>query len=452
MSSPQSKKPANWYDALDEEQVGAFNFIMHRLKLSGGVALFAEQGTGKTIITLAVMQALKVQRVLIVTPLTSIEPTWLVRLRETFPVHVMFQNAQKRAVGDLAHFVVINYEKLAKMKLAAIRHVLDRYDLVVFDEAQALKARASGWSRAARKLRNAKRRLILSGTPIDESPIDVWGQMRFVDHTVLGEDWKPFAEEYCIKGGFMNKKYIFRKAKMKQFLKTLEPYVYRLTKEYLGLKPIKVHPIPVKLLGRQRRIYDKMERSNVVRVGDHIISAEMAAVVGVKCEQITGGYVKDEEGEWVHVGNAKIRKLKALIKKLKTPIGIYVKFLGEMDAILDVLPGKARPLYGKVKGEQRTARIRLFQKGKIDYLVCQRKTGGVSIEFSHAQNLIMYSTGYSYIDFEQIMSRFHRRGQKGEVNVFLLYAVDTVDEDIVEVISEKRSTVFKVMQHFERRA
>src|SRR5205807_1251628 len=102
--------------------------------------------------------------------------------------------------GDQRLVLLLHMEAFSKVSKRMQRR---EWDLVIIDESQRLKARASGFSRAARRLRNqARRRLALSGTPIDDSPIDIFGQMRFADHTVLGEDFLTFAEKFCHRGGF----------------------------------------------------------------------------------------------------------------------------------------------------------------------------------------------------------------------------------------------------------
>ena len=76
------------------------------------------------------------------------------------------------------------------------------------------------------------------------------------------------------------------------------------------------------------------------------------------------------------------------------------------------------------------------------------RTGGVSIELTAAATLIFYSLNFSLIDFEQVCGRFHRGSQTREVNVYVLYALDTVDQDIVDEIEAKKATFAAVVKHF----
>jgi SNF2 family DNA or RNA helicase len=322
------------------------------------------------------------------------------------------------------------------------------WDFVIIDESQVLKARNSGFSRAARRLRHARKRLALSATPLDKTPIDLFGQLRFVDHTILGEDFTSFANEYCYRGGWKGHKWLFRKAKMKQFLDLISPAVYRLTKAFQQLPPLTIVPVPVQLLGDQARIYERMLHHSII--GN--TTARLAVTRQVKLEQITGGWVINDFGEAECVGRAKERKLKALVKKLTPPLVVFCKYLHEIPIIYDVLASGRRmaSLHGKIKGDARTDVINAFQRGDIDVLVCQVRTGGVSVEFTRSNTMIFYSFGFSMIDFEQIIGRLHRGGQTRPVTVYVMHAVDTVDDEIVSAIEDKYTIFREVTSSVDR--
>lgn len=434
LSSSSRGKLSGWYGKLYPEQVPAADFLVQRLKYAGGAALVSEQGTGKTIITLAVLEKLNLDRILIVTPKTSIHVTWLSRIPSA---------------------TVVGYEAFRN----AIKRIMKQpWDIVIFDESQALKGRNSRQSRAARRLRHlAKRRLILSGTPLDKSPVDFWAQMRFVDPSVFGDVWQRprnggddgpyFAEEFCRPAGFMGKKWEFVDRKLPQFLERIAPYVYRL--ENTMEQPEYIH-VPVGLYGHQRRTYDQMERHGIVKLNGHKSVAGLAPVRDLRCFQIVGGFLEGHR-----VGEAKQRKLKTLLPTLIKPV-VFCRFLPEVEEVRRILCQRYRRvtiLNGSIKDKKnnlaRTQLLNDFQAGKIDALVCQARTGGVSIELTKSNELVFYSMGYSYIDFQQIIARFRRYGQTKRVKVFLLVAQDTVDEEPLDRIRQKSQVVEPVMAFFK---
>jgi SNF2 family DNA or RNA helicase len=443
---------SSWLDQLHPEQRKAYDFVMSR----PATALFAKTGSGKTYITMAMLEQLRPQLTLIVAPLTSLDITWLPRLA-TLPGTIVksaqeFQFSLKRFAGS-SHPVtlLINPEALRSVSKALSQAP---WDCVVIDESQGIKDRNSAYSRAARRLRHVPRRLALSGTPLDASPIDVWAQMRFVDYTVFGENWRDFAEEYCRHAGWMGKEWEFREKKLPQFLKALEGHVYRLTTDFMQLKPITFYPVGVHMFGNQRAIYDQMHQHGVTMVDGSTISASHQGVRDVKLSQITGGFVIDNDGHPLRVGHAKERKFKHLVKHLDTPLVVFCQYLHELDAVERILRQggikRVSVLRGSVKGDDRTQLLNDFQNHRLDALVCQTRTGGVSIELTASSTLVLYSINYSYIDFEQIIHRLHRGGQQKEVKVFGIYCQESIDEEKISLIQKKSETFFKVVSHFEQ--
>lgn len=442
-----------WADNLLPQQKPGFKFLLNKIGNGGGAGLISTQGTGKTIVTLALLETLNLDNILIVCPLTSVDLTWGERLREALPAHELCVDfEQYKLSGSKKRILLVHYQLF--VKLAKRLQKLPPFDIVVIDESQSIKARGSAQSRAARRLRHATRRLILSGTPIDKHPIDMFGQMRFVDHTVLGEKWGDFAEDWCRRGGYMGYQWVFRKRLLPQFLKKLEPYIFRLSLDSFNIPKPLIHLIPVELLGKQRRIYHQMEMTSIACV-PHKVKADLPLTRKIKLEQITGGFIKDDENDIeIPVGNAKERKLRHVISKLKPPLVVTGKFLHDIEIIVRVLRERFKKvgiLVGEVKGEDRTNVIRDFQAGKLDAIAVQVKTGGVSIELSHAHQIVIYSMNHSRIDFAQMISRLRRIGQKRQVEVFLILAIDTVDEHIRSVVEGKSRDAYIFESHFERR-
>lgn len=401
---------------------------------------------------MAVLEKLSWPNALIVAPLTAVDSVWVVALENSgYTICRSLQDVAE-ASGPIA--LVVHWQAFTKL---AKRLAKLPWQIVIIDESQGLKARASGQSRAARRFRNFPRRIALSGTPIDDSPIDVWGQMRFVNHNVLGENWTEFADDFCHKAGFMGKAWVFTESERPRFLKLLKPHIYRLTVGFLKLKPIHLHPIPFDLLGEQDRLYRQMEQTGIIRIGSKRIVADLAITNLGKREQITGGYVLDDEDIPRFTGRAKERKLRWLLGRIKPPVVVFCRYRHEMTLIkrvlLEFMP-RVRLLHGGVKDKdddkQRSDLLRSFQAGELDALICQTRTGGVAIDLTRASELIFYSINHSYIDFEQTLFRLYGKNQKNALNAYFLYAVDTVDEEKLQVVKDKESAAYNVVSHFER--
>lgn len=443
------------YDQLWPNQKPAADFVL-RTKTAG---LFAEQGTGKTWITAAVTEQLLDDdfNAMFVVPLTNLETTWETMF-DRFPFSTGITVARDWETYKKARcpkILLIHYEGMSVNRLDK-KITKHPWKLVVFDESQKIKSRGSRQSRIAGRIKNADRRIILSGTPFDDltdDPQEIWAQMRFLNPDVFGRRWRDYEDDYLRRSGYMGYKRAFRKGKLAEVLAEVEPYVLRLELEdVVKLPPISYIDKPVLLLGQQSRMYQEMERDMVTSFSDSTISSELAITQLVKLQQICGGFIKDDEEEIHGIGRAKLRKLKSIVKRNDFPLVIFAKYSYEVAQIASELSGgnvRISTIEGKNR-KTRTQTIRDFQNGKIDILVAQVKTGGVGIDLQTACVAIFYSTTFSFIDFEQAVARLHRAGQTRPVKIYLLYAKNTVDKLIFEAILLKRSVSETVLSTFRK--
>lgn len=421
---------------------------------------------------------------LLVVPLTNKETTWLDVLTRFFPRKRIFLDAEEFFEADAPKILLHHYEELKQHKKTGRgenkvdwryvkRLAKIRWSLIVFDESQRLKQRTTLESKAAARLRNsAERKIILSGTPIESRPQDLWAQFRFLAPDVFGEKWKDFEDEFLEEDGIdlskyrpgsfqwqralrlqriLQRKRNFREDRMREFLERIQPFALRVTKEVLDLPALRIVPEPVTLYGNQRRVYEAIERDLVSYVSGSRITAPLKVTQIVKLHQICGGFVFDDDGEVQEVGRAKLRRVLSLVKNNRKPIVIFCRYLEEVWSIEAALTGlRVETLTGKTKKKERPKIQRRFQAGKIDVLICQIKTGGVGIDLYRSCVAIFYSSSYSFIDFEQALSRLHRRGQRMPVTIFLVYAAGTIDEEIYTAIRSKRKVSEAVLNYLKQ--
>lgn len=445
---------------------------------TNGFAILSSQRTGKTWVTGAVIRASDDQDVLLVGPLTNLESTWEKFFREkmedftvcrSLPQYLEHKKAWKKAWGDTPNHCVLllNYEAVTPI-LAKLRRI--KWDRIVYDEAQRLKNRTSRSSRDAALLSgSALRRLALTGTPMDLSEKDLWAIMRFVNPQVFGSSWKDFEEDYLVKpkidlkkkmGMLQRQRMILanaiakRKAPLhekgkKRFAKKIAKHMMRVSKEDMGMKPAKLHIVQIDLEPKQERKYRKLEKNMVVRHKGQIIKTPLKIVQMGKLQQITGGHLKDEDGETHPIGKAKELALRKWIDKKAgdQPFVVFCKFVWEVHMIERMLKrmgfSRVAKLWGKVKDlkkdKKRTNMLLGFQRGEFEAMVCQQRTGGVGVDLYYARVAFVYSLGHSFIDFDQMMSRLDFLDQKQRADFYLLAARLTIDMDIVIGVKDKKS-------------
>ncbi|TXH19117.1 MAG: DEAD/DEAH box helicase [Hyphomicrobiaceae bacterium] len=451
---------------LDDYQRSVVEMAIKRKTL----AAFAEQGTGKTWITAGVIERLRPSMSLLVVPLENIETTWQELLAKHFNVVRSLDDALAwQKAWAVPCVLLLHYQAINPKLLKRLRRV--RWDLIVYDESQRLKDRGSRLSRNAALLSaSGEYRLALSGTPMDRQPNDLWAQFRFIRPSLLGT-WKEFEDRYLepinidlskYKKGTvmwhraMKRRMIalrrrpFNQAMMPQLVDTLRPYCVRVTKEVLNLKPVDFRVHPIILRGAHRAAYDAMDGRMVIDWAN--VTAQHAGTKRMKLRQICGGFVINDDGEVIHLGNAKLSRLTYLLRTLPKPVAVYCQFTHEIEAVASIAR-KQKWRTDTLTGADRKRRpdiSRAFQAGKIDVLVAQTKAGGVGIDLFRASQGIAYSLSESFIDSDQVWARLHRRGQENTVTWHVLVVQDSVDSDQYKSLLSKSSATEHTLNHFKR--
>lgn len=470
------KKRSPWLKQLKPHQVWGTEAVVSQ---SGFAALFAQR-TGKTWVTGAVLDYERdyVHDVLLVGPLTNLESTWLKFFMEKLPHYSVFRDlpsylAHRKSIGKLSipndHCVLLlNYEAVTPI-LSKLRRI--KWDRCIYDEAQRIKNRTSRSSRDAALLgKSCARRLALTGTPMDLDPKDLWAIMRFVEPNVLGTVWKNFSEDFLVqstidltqaRGAIQRKKMILahqiatRKAPLRpellpHYAELLSPHVGRISKEDAGIEPARVRHIRFELSPQEERQYRQLEKHMVVKVKGRTIKTPLKITQIGKLQQLTGGFIKDEDGEVHRVGKSKAKLLKRLIKENvhnREPFVVFCKFVHEVHMIAKLLKkmkvGRIAKLWGKVKDiktdKRRTNMLLGFQRGEFDAIVCQQRTGGVGVDLYRARKFFVYSMGHSFIDYDQMVSRGDFLDQTEPAEFFVLSVRWSIDTDIIVCHKKKRS-------------
>jgi len=442
-------------------QTQALDFALNKICS----ALYLEQGLGKTWVAAGMIEKLINQglivsydvQILVICNKSNLISTWVTTLKKIQGLDIYLNWPEfKDASGH--RVLIVNYEKMIDRRMPAgiIKGLVSKvqkrtFDLIVYDECHRLKDRGSKHSRVAARLKSIYK-LALSGTPLEQKPMDLFGQMRFLDKDLLGT-FTQFSQEFLRPCGYMGMEWEMRPTKYKAFKNLISPHILRMTKkETLNLPVLTIKKVPVLLLGKQRKIYNELRDEMVADLSRGQVTAPMAMTKILRLQQVCGGFVPNDDGDVMTTGEAKLRKLGVLLRRLPSPVVIFCRFLSEVNAVLGSLnghqrdTGRAWKIDGSVGEKGRAEILRKFQAGQVDYLVCQIKTGGVGVDLYAANSAIIYSQTWSSIDNDQAISRLHRMMQERPVTIYKLVAVDTVDEDINDAIDYKRDVIKYVLK------
>lgn len=452
--------------SLWPKQQEAFEFARGR----EAVALLCEQRTGKTYISLKLLESYcdgNLAAVLVVL-LNNKSSTWVEGIKSHLPVVSLHTDPlafRSQKSGD--RILLMHYEQFTTSIKLLVK--MKGINLLLFDEAQRLSSRGSKGSRAASRMSWVPRRLILTGTPIEKKPTDMFGQFRFLDPRVFGTNYSDFESEYLewkklpethlrpgthewqrrvLQERILKSKATFNPKKVDQFLSRIDPYCFRLTAEDVGVLRSDVSKVVVPMSRSQARCYREIDRSSVtVTPKGRTVIVDLPVVAVVRKRQIASGYVRGENSNgdpWLERFSCpKLDKLLDMVESLPKPIVVFTAFEPDTDRVSQALRDEGYEvgvLEGKTKKEDRPGLIKSFQDANLDALVCQIRAGGVGIDLWKANNSVVFSMGHSYRDWSQASARLNVGHKNKASRVWVLCSKDTVDEELYDLVLMKHLT------------
>lgn len=443
-------------------------------------ALFMEQGTGKTLVAIKRLEKLiklkKVERVIIIT-LSAVVPNWYSELNtflkdtSLYDIIIYEGTAPKRKAlikgkPKKPQIIIMNYEKVRIDKKELCKY---RADMLILDESQKVKGRTSQVTKATLMLsRRASYVYLLTGTPIGVGYQDIYSQFLIMNPNILGTRWADFEDEYMIKGGYMGKEIVGYR-NLSNLKRLIKKNSFRVKKsECLDLPPVTTQNLYCELGTKARKAYNELNKEMMTMVEGKLINSldvvkklskknklsrkelivlDTALIKSMKLQQITGGFIRNEEGEDILLDKSKLNLLVDIIETSSKPVIVFCKYRAEITTIQEYLKKqkyKVAELSGKTKDKGMV--VKDFQKGKKDVIIVQIKTGSAGINLTKASTAIFYSWTSSYIDLDQAKARLHRIGQTNPINIYFLISKDTVDELSLKVLSDRTKMVKKVIR------
>lgn len=427
-------------------------------------ALLMEQGTGKTLsaIAVATYRYLKgqVKRILIVAP-KSVLPEWSRQFGEhtdiPYEVRSLEGLKKQKKIEAIQNWegveglqgIVINYESVWRLEKEILKW---KPDMIIADESQKIKRHGSKQSKSMHKLgRAAKYRMILTGTPVTQSPLDFFSQYKFLQPDLFGENFRKFRDRYAIMGGYQGYQ-IVGYQNLEELADKAHSIAYRVTKdEALDLPEIVHQNLYAELESTAMRQYNQLAKESILKLGSETVTAPIVLTQLMKLQQITGGFIKTEEDNVVQISKAKLGVLKDKVEDLiesGKKVVIFARFLSEIEAISGILNVKHHTLTGQTK--DRGKLINDFQNNpETRAFVINPKAGGTGITLTAADTAIFYSKDYSLETYLQAIARIHRIGQNRKVTILHIVAQGTVDETITERLKEKKDLADLVVDDFK---
>lgn len=409
--------------------------------------------------------------VLVVCP-ASLKINWYREIETVFPEDDIFvvESGPEKIIPE-AHWVVINYDMLNKYK-EQLKGKIERGDigLAILDEAHYIKGKKTLRAENTLDIVNKLEKVyVLTGTPIMNRPIEMFNLLRAIKHP-LGTRKTFYSTRYC--QGHME--VIPRKNKPPirywddtgaSFLEELR----ELTKDsILRRKKADVLDLPAKIISVEvcemtkegKKAYDNAWDEYIDYIAqnpegkdfENILSAQQLVEL-MKLKQVCSRHkipkiVEDiermvEAGEKVIVFSqftSTIHTIAEEARKIKYDTG--KSFLGK--PIMKNI--KVVTLTGQDDMKERQEAVDSFVNDEeTKVIVLNIKAGGVGLNLTVASNVMFADMEWSPEIHAQAEDRAHRIGQTGTVNIYYYVLEDTIEEDIVDILEQKRIVIKKIM-------
>ena len=405
---------------------------------------------------------MEVNKVLIICPVSAVG-TWEEEIPKHCAVpHRVYTLSKAKEADDLkflAHtdyltFVIVTYD-VAKNIVSKLKGWSPGG--IICDESQYISIPSSQRSRALHRIGDLldENKIIMSGTPILKSPLRIYSQYRFLDKTVFGTRHKDFLEEYAVMGGYMGYE-VKGIRKPKKLAKKIKKLMCRASEKEAEKYLPKKQFIPIKfdLSDKCKRIYKKMAKHAVVEFkSGRISTAEVGAVKTMRFQQITGGFLKDEDGNYINIGDDKLRILDDLLESLEGhKIVIFARFKRDIRKIKALCKKRGlRPMVikGGVSSKKREKIRKRFIKDESRKVVIMQIRAATSVDLSISNRAIYYSMDFSPENFVQSQGRIRRRNQKNPCFYYVLMARNTVDESIYHLLQKEINLSELILDRYE---
>ena len=443
----EASLPAGLQADLRPYQLEGFRWMAQLYDSQLGCVLADDMGLGKTLQTLTLLlQKAAYGPSLVVAP-SSLSYNWASEAARFCPslkvvlLRELSDRGQNQEFGP-GQIVIASYGLLQRYAESLARMP---WNVLVFDEAQAIKNAQTKTARSAQQLQ-ARWKIALSGTPIENRLSELWALFRSVSPGLFGE-WERFRRSYVFPIERDKNSEAQQRLKRK-----LAPFVLRrLKKDYLSELPEKTElDLWIDLSADEREAYDALRGEAVAKLaalpeGNAQTEAQQKIQILAALTRLRQAACHREliDSEW-QGASSKIEFLREQLSQLREAghavliFSQFTRFLGKIEEALIGDGAKVLYLDGQTPPLKRKELVDRFQSGEGDVFLISLKAGGTGLNLTRASYVFHMDPWWNPAVENQATDRAYRMGQKRAVTVYKLRAKETIEEVIHAVHGEKR--------------
>ncbi len=328
------------------------------------------------------------------------------------------------------------------------------------DESTTIKNTKSNRTKALVQLsKDFEYSRILTGSPVTNSPMDVYSQTEFLKKGVLGySNFYAFQARYANlqtrNMGSTSFRQVVGFKNLDELNKKLDNFSFRVLKKDCLDLPNKVYmPRYVSLTKRQLELYEQIRKEALVLFEDgRLVSAPQMVTQMLRLQQILSGYLTTDDGYQENFETRRIDALLDICYETSGKIIIWSRFRYDIMKIAQVLSdnfgeSKVAKYFGDTKDDERSEIIDRFQNPNSDlrFFIGNPSTAGRGLTLTEGHTVVYYANDFNLDTRIQSEDRCHRIGQNKSVTYIDLISEGTIDEKIVHSLVNKIDLSAKVL-------
>ena len=422
---------------LRDYQTEGFRWLSILTKYNMGGILADDMGLGKTIQMIALLRNDPGRKPSLVVCPKSLVFNWIsefARFDGTTRVQAVYGPDAKRT--ELISAISAKEKTVYITSYDSLRNDISKYavefNYVILDEAQYIKNVNALKTKSVKELK-ARHRFALTGTPIENSIVDLWSIFDF------------------ILPGYFEELSSFRELEPELIARKAAPFILRRVKEdVLEDLPAKYERIlSAEMTAGQRGLYDAMRQEARKALEEGGKAFDLLPYL-TRMRQVCvdpGMFVEDYHG-----GSGKMDMLASLIPEYLEAhhrILIFSQFVRALESVQTMLRGKGIPTYflsGSTPARERVEMMDSFNNGSgTDVFLISLKAGGTGLNLIGADTVIHLDPWWNVAAENQASDRTHRIGQTRNVEIIRLIADDSIEQRVVELQDLKKEVVRQVI-------
>lgn len=428
---PYQKAGYNWLRFLNEYRLGG--------------CLADDMGLGKTVQTLAMLQSEKEAgsgTSLLIMP-TSLIYNWEMEARKFAPQLRILTYTGTLRNKDTKRFekydLVLTSYGITRLDVDLLQQYYFNY--IILDESQVIKNPTSNIAKAVRELK-ARHRLALSGTPMENTTMDLWSQMSFINPGILG------SQSY-FRNEFQNP--IEKKgdeAKSKKLGAIIKPFILRRHKSQVATElPEKVENVQYsEMTSEQEKRYDEVKSYYRGKILDLIEKEGIGNSRFMILEGLTKLRQLANHPKMVEAGySGDSGKLEDITHMLENAMAeghkvlVFSQFVKHLDIVRQYLKNqKIDFAYLDGSSTDRKEQVERFNRdNNLRLFLISIKAGGLGLNLTQADYVFILDPWWNPAVEAQAVDRAHRIGQKNKVFTYKFITRNTVEEKILQLQQKK---------------